>query len=272
LRKVINKQNNKKELPTKIKINNLEITNKCEIAETFNNFFINIGKNISDSIKTNKNPNNYMPEIKPNSMYLTPTDPLNVINIAKSLRPKTSSGFDNISTKLMLQIIDKVAVHFTHIVNLSFLNGVAPKQMKVAKVIPIHKAGNPLNVNNYRPISLLPAFSKLLEKLMYTRLMDYIEKNKILYKHQYGFRKGHSTIHPIIQFLNKIADANNNANPELTMGIFIDLKKAFDTISHDILVNKLKQYGIRGITNTWIQDYLTNRSQFVSFGETTSST
>jgi trehalose/maltose hydrolase-like predicted phosphorylase len=74
LRKVINKQNNKKELPTKIKINNLEITNKCEIAETFNNFFINIGKNISDSIKTNKNPNNYMPEIKPNSMYLTPTD------------------------------------------------------------------------------------------------------------------------------------------------------------------------------------------------------
>jgi hypothetical protein len=102
--------------------------------------------------------------------------------------------------------------------------------------------------------------------------MDYIEKNKILYKHQYGFRKGHSTIHPIIQFLNKIADANNNANPELTMGIFIDLKKAFDTISHDILVNKLKQYGIRGITNTWIQDYLTNRSQFVSFGETTSST
>ena len=272
LRKVINKENNKKELPTTIKVNNLEITNKHEIADTFNNFFINIGKQVSETIKTNKDPMQYMPADRPHSMYLTPTDPLNVINVAKLLKPKTSSGYDNISNKLMLEIIDIVAIHFSYIVNLSFSKGIVPIKMKIAKVIPIHKSGNRQDINNFRPISLLPAFSKLLEKLMYTRIIDYIERNEILYKHQYGFRKGHSSIHPIIQFLNKVADVNNKLNPELTMGIYIDLRKAFDTISHNILVNKLNKYGIRGIANKWIQNYLTNRTQFVNYADTKSST
>ena len=101
-----------------------------------------------------------------NAMYISPTDPIDIINTAKKLKPKQSTGFNEISTKLMLHIIDEISLPFTHIVNTSFTTG-----MKIAKVIPIHKSGDPTDFNNYRPISLLPAFSKLMEKLLYNRII-----------------------------------------------------------------------------------------------------
>jgi len=207
-----------------------------------------------------------------NSMYITPIDPDILINTAKSLKPKLSSGNDNISNKLMLQIIEDIAMPFTHIVNLSFSSGIVPRNMKIAKVIPIHKSGDSTSMNQYRPISLLPAFSKLIEKLMYKQIMSFIEQHKILNKHQYGFRKKHTTIHPILQLLNHISESSNLTNPKLTMSIFIDLKKAFDSVSHTKLLYKLHKYGIRGIPNDWIKSYLSDRKQYVVFGETVSST
>ena len=107
--------------------------------------------------------------------------------------------------------------------NLSFRNGIVPQNMKIAKVVPIHKSGDQTSLNNYHPISLLPVFSKLIEKLMYNQIMSFIERNDILNNHQYGFRKNHTT-HPILH-LSHIADCTNKPNPELTMAIFIDLKK-----------------------------------------------
>ena len=162
------------------------------------------------------------------------------------MKKKVSSGFDEMSTKLVSDIIEDIACPLTYIINLSFSTGIVPNKMKIAKVIPIYKSGEISNLSNYRPISLLPAFSKLLEKIMYNRLLSFINKHNILYKHQYGFRKNHTTIHPLIHFLSHIANVNNKSKPELTMGIFIDLKKAFDTISHPLLLLKLNKYGIRG--------------------------
>jgi len=136
--------------------------------------------------------------------------------------------------------------------------------MKRAKIIPIFKSGNQHLFNNYRPISLLPAFSKLLEKIISIKLIKYLESQKLIYEHQYGFRPKHSTIHPIIHLLNQIATEHDKPSKNLTLSVFIDLSKAFDTISHEILLKKLENLGIRGIPNLWFRNYLTNRKQYIN--------
>ena len=141
--------------------------------------------------------------------------------------------------------------------------------MKVALVTPVYKASEKNVYSNYRPISVLPCFSKLLEKLMYKRLIDYIHKNRILTDCQYGFRRQSSTNHAIIELVDKITKAIENN--EFTVGIFLDLSKAFDTVNHGILLKKLYFYGIRGKCHAWIKDYLSNRKQIVKYDQIRSS-
>ena len=124
-------------------------------------------------------------------------------------------------------------------------------------------------MDNYRPISLLSSFSKILEKLVALRLMSYLSENNILSKWQFGFRSGHSTSHPLVHFLNKITDALNKKKHSIA--IFCDLKKAFDTCDHHILLSKLKKYGVEGMELDWFQSYLSNHKQFVSVGNRSSS-
>ena len=141
--------------------------------------------------------------------------------------------------------------------------------MKIAKVIPIFKSSD----RNYRPISLLTSFSKLLEKLMYDNIISFLLLNNSLYEHQYGFRGKHSTIQPIIHLLNHCAEATNKHNSEFTMVVLIDLSKAFDVINHKILLNKykIKYMWYRGIANDWFESYLSNRTQFVEIDDMNSS-
>ncbi len=120
-------------------------------------------------------------------------------------------------------------------------------------------------MKNYRPISLLPAFSKIFEKVMYNKIMSFLTCKNILYKHQYGFRPKHQTIHPILHLLNQCAEANNKYPKQLVASVFCDLSKAFDVITHEILIKKLDHIGIRGIAKDWIQHYLSNRKQYVDF-------
>ena len=113
-------------------------------------------------------------------------------------------------------------------------------------------------------MSLLPAFSKLLENNVFNALITFLSKNSIFYKHQYGFRPKHSTIHPIIHLLNHCASKSSNIDPEMSLAVLCDLSKAFDVIDHGILLNKLSNYGIRGIANDWFRSSLTGRYPFVS--------
>ncbi len=141
--------------------------------------------------------------------------------------------------------------------------GFVPDEMKIARIIPLYKAEDKSFVKNYRPISILPVFSKILEKVFYNRILNYLNKNEILYANQYGFRKGHSTASALLDLYDKISEAIDKR--EVAVGVFLDLSKAFDTVNHNILFEKLEYYGVRGIALSWIKSYFSNRKQFVQF-------
>jgi len=141
--------------------------------------------------------------------------------------------------------------------------------MKVAKVIPIYKKGDSSLFSNYRPISVLPALSKILEKLVYNRMMKFLNKNNILNENQFGFREHRSTEMAILKFANMFYDASENN--DTMFGIFLDFSHAFDSLSHEILLKKIYNYGFRGKAYDWINDYLSNRKQFVQYNNSHSN-
>ena len=148
-------------------------------------------------------------------------------------------------------------------------SGINPDDLKIAKVVPIYKSGDTTKCTNYRPISVLSIINNIFEKILYKRLYDYLEKFEILYQNQYGFRKGHSTMHVLVELVGNIKNSIDNG--EMTCGIFVNLSKAFDTVNHKILLDKLNHYGFRGKANQLLASYLTNRKQFVEINNHKSS-
>ncbi len=180
-----------------------------------------------------------------------------------------SAGYDDIHPSVVKSVISTIANPLAHIFNLSLSSGIFPNNFKIAKVTPVFKNGDKKLLNNYRPISVLPVFSKILEKIMYSRLSSYLEINSFLTDKQYGFREKHSTYMALVDLIDKIT--NEIDNKKFSLGIFIDLSKAFDTINHTILLNKLNLYGIRGVANNWFRSYLNNRLQYVHLQNSNSS-
>ena len=166
-------------------------------------------------------------------------------------------------------IINEIAPVLSHIFNRSLLTSIVPSQLKIAKVNPIFKSGDNEVFSNCRPISILPSISNILEKIMYNRLFDVVTKNEIFSPHQYGFRPNRSTYMAINDLYRKITDDLDNKYHSL--GIFLDLSKAFDTLNHDILLHKFNIYGIKGLANSWIKNYLSNRKQYVVYNYTNST-
>ena len=201
--------------------------------------------------------------------FFAPVSQLEVSNLISDLRTGTAAGFDNVPVDIVKKSADIISQPLTHIINLSIQTGSVPDQMKIARVIPIFKSGDEALFSNYRPVSVLPVFSKLLEKAVYNRIMKYLTQHNILFNNQYGFRKNHSTSFALIDLFDKISQAIDDR--EYTVGIFLDLSKAFGTINFNILFDKLQYYGIRGLALDWIKDYFAKRSQYVQFNGTDST-
>ena len=162
-----------------------------------------------------------------------------------------------------------ISAPLANIINLSLQKGIFPDKLKIAKVIPIYKADDPSHFTNYRPISLLSNFSKFFEKVMYNRMIEFAEQYNILYRCQFGFRKNYLMSHALIHIINRISSAIDQR--ESTVGVFLDLSKAFDTLDHQILFTKLEHYGIRDMALQWIKSYFSCRQQFVQINPTCSS-
>jgi len=155
----------------------------------------------------------------------------------------------------------EISAPLAHIFNLSLTSGVFPNKLKQARVVPIFKSGDQLDCDNYRPISLLSSISKVLEKIVAEKLISHLFENDLLYSFQYGFLPKRSTEHNLMQILNFVTKALNDGN--FCIGVFLDLRKAFDVCSHDILLKKLCKMGVRGTAFVWFKNYLMGRTQRV---------
>ena len=237
----------------------IEETN--EIPEIFNSHFSIIGTLLANQINSNsQNYLRYLSNRTSSSMVLDPPTPNEIYNTIFTLKTKVNPDQDLPS--FFLKIAAPILVPYLAIICYhSYQSGIFPDRMKIAKVIPIYKAGVTTDVNNYRPISALPCLSKVFEKLLLKRLNFFFERNDIIQPHQYGFRQKHSTVHALMHTVTRCYDAmNENFFSSLIM---VDLRKAFDTVCHKKLLKKLDHYGIRGIVNELISNYLFNRKQYV---------
>lgn len=242
--------------------------NPNEAINKANNFFINVGKNLAEKILLNPStisqPNSTATSSKLKSFVLLDTDVNEVVRIISGLKDVCATGWDDIPNNILKTFKYQLAPPLTHIFQLCLSKGIFPKLLKKAVVTPVFKSGDNTSVNNYRPISVLTGLSKILEKIINIRLIKYLEENKLLSDSQFGFRAKKSTSQAVHNLTNYIT--TNLDNGMHTIGIFLDLAKAFDTISCSLLLHKLESLGIRGKQLLLFSDYLNDRYQCVRIG------
>ena len=252
----------------KIVCNNTEYEDEKDIAGIINDYFVTVGQSVQESIPPNNiDPITYMRGSYPNSFYFSYVDAADVHNAIQSLKNKPGA-MNSVPIKILKAISDIISPVFSRLVNKCITMGEFPLCLKTARVTPIYKGGEHSNTENYRPISVLPAFAKIFEKIVYKQLYSFIEKYNILSKYQYGFRSKMSTNQAIANHLNTLY--NNLEQNKCVISIFLDFKKAFDCVDHNVLLSKLSYYGIRGIASEWFKSYLSERSQFTVLGQSQS--
>ena len=257
-------------------INGNIVRERRVIANEFNKYFTSIAFNLNEN--ASKDWNNNIPLIPiphfssfigkriNDSIFLEPCTNDEILTIIKALDNGKASDFP---IRILKKCAHILIPHLTMFYNKFIDVGIFPDILKVGQVTPIFKKGNTQLFQNYRPVSTLPCFGKIFEKVIYSRLYKYCVSKNILYENQYGFRSHHSTSHAINYSIDKIIFNIENKNHVL--GIFIDLSKAFDTISHDKLLYKLENYGIRGSPLALLQSYMTNRQQLTNFNASKSN-
>ena len=260
---IICKSNYKRKELEKIIIDSKVISDKGDICTRFNEFFTNIGPKLADKIDSGKKKSfdAYLKKRVLTSFTFSLVDHNVTSKCVSSLASKNSSGHDGISLKLLKFLSSALVKPLTLIINQSLLTGIFPTKLKIARVLPSFKKDDVTLMDNYRPISLLTSTSKLFEKIVFTQLYNYFHENQLFYPSQYGFRKMHSTELAALELTDRILKDIDERN--VSLAIFMDLSKAFDTLDHQILLTKLNFYGIGGLALDWFSSYLTGRKQYV---------
>ena len=267
-KKINNLQNKKKpqnKLPLIIKDGDSQIDDPKLIANKLNKNFVLKGPKLASKLPpSNKSAlENMMPRVNDSITNIILKTPA-VRKRINELKTNKAAGYDNISAKMLKWLVDVIAPLLTQVFNKYLSIGKYPDLFKIAKVTALHKGGEKINCENYRPISVLPQLNQIFEKLIQDHLTEFFTKNNILTKNQYGFRKGHSTSHGITHLNEKVIEALEKKH--VSAVLFIDLKSAFDTIDHKILIKKLEHYGVQGNILSLLKSYLQNRKQYASRG------
>ena len=198
-------RNRKVKLPQFILKNGKQISDEKEMADSFNSYFTNVGASVANDVQsTSHHFSEYLNPRTSESLFFNPTSECEIIQIVKDLKSSSSCGYDGISTNVVKKIIHYISYPLKHIFNLSLSTGVVPDNLKRAKIIPVYKKNDPNLTKNYRPISLLPTLSKILERIIFKRLYSHLSRNSILTKYQFGFRPNHSTEMALLHALEHI--------------------------------------------------------------------
>ena len=270
INEVVNRKQAKKEFPDSFEIEGRRISNDKTIANEFNRYFIEIGPKLCQATEhtTVESYRDYLKKPLLPSFEFSPADVDDVRKAIDLLKPKTSTGLDKISNKLLKYVKWEISPILTKIFNQSIHQGVFPDILKQAKVIPLYKQKEDFLFCNYRPVSLLSSVSKVFERIMYNQIYTYLTQLKVFYKSQYGFRQFHSTELATLELIDRITYAMDTNH--LPVNIYLDLSKAFDTLDHSILVFKLKYYGFKEKALDLMINYLNNRTQQVQYNDTLS--
>ena len=201
-----------------------------------------------------------MPKINKKSIYLEPTDPIEILEVINQLKDK-AGGIDHIHSCVIKKLGIHVAKPLTHIINLCIEQGIFPDHLKLAEIVPVYKKGDKSIETNYRPISLISNFAKILEKIIHKRLIKFLDKHQILSQMQFGFRKNIGTNFSLAYITEFLHEKLDKSRP--TIAVFLDLAKAFDTVNHELLLKKIENYGIRGVAYSLAKNYLSNRKETV---------
>lgn len=250
--------------------NGKSVSNPIDVATIFNDFFVSVvDKSILTEIHENNGNYQYGYNTAKTNFKFVPITESDIVKIITSFKNKPSSGHDDLSINIVKQVMPTIIKPLVHLINSSFISSYFPDELKVAKVIPIFKKGETKDPSCYRPVSLLPIFSKIYEKVVYNQLVSYLEKNKLFDAEQHGFQSGKSTITAGINFINSIVDPIDRG--EKVVGVFLDLSRAFDSVCHKKLIESLSSLGILAKEINWFKSYLKNRQQYVEIENVSSN-
>lgn len=235
----------------------IDSNNTKSVANTFNEYFVNVGTQLADTIVTDCSVDaQHHCQKNDKTLFMTSLTEDETNKIIDQIKSNTAPGPDGLKAETLKQVRQYIVKPLTYIINLCFTTGKFPDILKQATVIPIFKDGDKQLMQNYRPISLTSHLSKIVEKAMKKRLINFLEETHYMSENQYGFQTQKNTQDAIYSFLNEIYKAQDSNLK--SVALFLDLKKAFDTVSHDILLEKLENCRVRGVTLNLLQNHLKN--------------